>query len=62
MPTIRANYNEYPLGRNYTSAEPTVIDYNYQLYSSVEEGLNQVEQGKVRPMREVMESIREKIK
>ena len=32
------------------------------LYSSIEEGLNQVKQGKVKPMKESTKSIRAKIK
>jgi hypothetical protein len=32
-----------------------------QLYSLIEEGLNQVEQGRVKPMRETIKSIRAKI-
>ena len=32
-----------------------------QLYSSVEEGLNQVEQGKIKPMKESLKYIRTKI-
>ena len=33
-----------------------------QLYSQIEEGLDQVKNGKVKPMRKAMKSIREKIK
>jgi len=32
-----------------------------QLYSLIEEGLNQTEQGKVKPMKETIKSIRTKI-
>ena len=32
-----------------------------QLYSLIEEGLNQAEQGKVKPMKESIKSIRTKI-
>ena len=33
-----------------------------QLYSLIEEGLNQAKQGKIKPMKETVKSIRAKIK
>jgi len=68
MPTMRvnarmkSNYNETSFGGNYTTIDPNAIDCNYQLYASIEEGLKQVEIEEVRPMKDVINSIREKIK
>ena len=67
MPTMRVNsrmrssYSKTPFDRDYSITESNVIDCNYRLYASIEEGLKQVEQGEVRPMKEVINSI-EKIK
>ena len=39
-----------------------LLQSKLQLYSQVDEGLNQVKQGKVKPMKESMKQIRSKIK
>ena len=61
MPTISANtdlkdnYNEM----NIETYE--LLSGKLQLYSFIEEGLNQVKQGKIKPMKAVIKSVREKI-
>ena len=57
MLTITSNTD---LKNNYETAK--LLSEKLQLYSSIEEGLKQVKQGKVKPLKETIKSIRTKIK